>query len=151
MIAKGSLPLRPGIARIVDEAHAAGIRLGVCTTSDPKSIDGVLDLFGGERKEWFEIVLAGDIVKKKKPDPEIYNLAKQKLGLDGRDCVVIEDSRNGLLASLGAGMPTLITTSTYTKDEDFKGAARVVPELGDPPKVLVTLKDLQAIGGQRAA
>ena len=59
--------------------------------------------------------------------------------------VVVEDSRNGLLASLGAGMPTLITTSTYTKDEDFKGAAKVVPELGDPPKAHVTLEDLQAI------
>jgi HAD superfamily hydrolase (TIGR01509 family) len=151
LIAGGSLPLRPGIARIVDEAHAAGIRLGVCTTSDPRSIDGVLDLLGRTRKAWFEIVLAGDIVKKKKPDPEIYNLAKQKLGLECSDCVVVEDSRNGLLASLGAGMPTLITTSTYTKDEDFKGAARVVPELGDPPKVLVTLKDLKAIGTQRAA
>ncbi|HEX7236352.1 MAG TPA: HAD-IA family hydrolase [Gammaproteobacteria bacterium] len=151
LIAQGSLPLRPGVSRIVDEAHAAGIRLGVCTTSDPKAIDGVLNLFGAERKKWFEVVLAGDIVKKKKPDPEIYNLAKQTLGLDARECVVVEDSRNGLLASLGAGIPTLITTSTYTKDEDFKGAARVVPELGDPPKVLVTLKDLKAIGAQRAA
>jgi HAD superfamily hydrolase (TIGR01509 family) len=151
LIAKGSLPLRPGISRIVDEAHSAGVRLGVCTTSDPKAIDGVLDLFGVQRKKWFEIVLAGDIVKKKKPDPEIYNLAKQKLGLEGHDCIVVEDSRNGLLASLGAGMPTLITTSTYTTTEDFKGAARVVPELGDPPKILVTLEDLEAIGAQRAA
>jgi HAD superfamily hydrolase (TIGR01509 family) len=151
LIAKGSLPLRPGVARVIDEAHAAGVRLGVCTTSDPKAIDGVLDLFGAERKKWFEIVLAGDVVKKKKPDPEIYNLAKQRLQLDAKDCVVIEDSRNGLLASLGAGMPTLITTSTYTKDEDFTGAAKVVPELGDPPRVLVTLKDLVAIGAQCAA
>jgi HAD superfamily hydrolase (TIGR01509 family) len=151
LIAQGSLPLRPGVSRIVDETHAAGIRLGVCTTSDPKAIDGVLDLFGPKRKAWFEVVLAGDIVKKKKPDPEIYNLAKQRLGLQGPDCVVIEDSRNGLLASLGAGMPTLITTSTYTKDEDFKGAAKVVPELGDPPNVLVTLEDLKAIGALRAA
>jgi HAD superfamily hydrolase (TIGR01509 family) len=151
LIARGSLPLRPGVARIVDEAHAAGVRLGVCTTSDPKAIDGVLDLFGAERKKWFEIVLAGDIVKKKKPDPEIYVLAKQRLGLDGKDCVVIEDSRNGLLASLGAGMPTLITTSTYTKEENFRGAAKVVPELGDPPNVLVTLEDLQRISAQRAA
>lgn len=151
LIAKGSLPLRPGISRIVDEAHAAGVRLAVCTTSDPKAIDGVLDLFGRERKGWFEVVLAGDIVKKKKPDPEIYNLAKQRLRVDGKDCVVVEDSRNGLLAALGAGMPTLITTSTYTKDEDFEGAAKVVPELGDPPKVLVTLKDLKAIAARRAA
>ncbi len=77
-----------------------------------------------ERKAWFEIVLAGDVVTKKKPDPEIYNLAKQRLGLDGAECVVIEDSRNGLLAALGAGMPTLITTSTYTRDEDFDEARR---------------------------
>ena len=151
LIAQGSLPLRAGVSRIVDEARAAGIRLGVCTTSDPKAIDGVLDLFGAQRKQWFEVVLAGDIVKKKKPDPEIYNLAKQRLALDARDCVVVEDSRNGLLASLGAGMPTLITTSTYTKNEDFKGAAEVVPELGDPPNVLVTLEDLRSIAAQCAA
>jgi len=96
-------------------------------------------------------VLAGDVVKKKKPDPEIYSLAKQKLGLDAKDCVVVEDSRNGLLASLGAGMPTLITTSTYTTDEDFAGAAKIVPELGDAPNPLVTLEDLKAIAARRAA
>jgi HAD superfamily hydrolase (TIGR01509 family) len=151
LIANGSLPLRPGVARIVDDAHAAGVRLGVCTTSDPKAIDGVLDLLGAKRKSWFEIVLAGDVVKKKKPDPEIYNLAKQRLGLDARDCVVIEDSRNGLLAALGAGIRCLITTSAYTLDEDFGGAAKVVPELGDPPNVRVTLEDLQALKTPRAA
>jgi HAD superfamily hydrolase (TIGR01509 family) len=151
LIARGSLPLRPGVARIVDEAHAAGLRLGVCTTSDPKAIDGVLDLLGAKRKSWFEIVLAGDVVKKKKPDPEIYNLAKQRLGLDARDCVVIEDSRNGLLSALGAGIRCLITTSAYTLHEDFTGAAKVVPELGDPPNVRVTLKDLQTLKAPRAA
>ena len=145
LIASGRLPLRPGVARIVDEAAAAGIRLGVCTTSNPKSVDGVLDLLGRERKSRFKVVLAGDVVSKKKPDAEIYNLAKQRLELEGRECVVIEDSRNGLLAAVGAGMPCLITTSTYTTEEDFHEAARVVPELGDPPRVLVTLKDLQSI------
>jgi HAD superfamily hydrolase (TIGR01509 family) len=150
LIAGGSLPLRPGITRIVDEAHAAGIRLGVCTTSDPKSIDGVLDLMGKQRKAYFEIVLAGDVVAKKKPSPEIYILAKQRLNLDARECVVIEDSRNGLLAASGAGMPCLITTSTYTIDEDFHEAARIVPELGDAPSVRITLKDLKAIAPRAA-
>ena len=150
LIAGGSLPLRPGITRIVDEARAAGVRLGVCTTSDPKSIDGVLDLMGKQRKAYFEIVLAGDIVAKKKPSPDIYNLAKQRLNLDGRDCVVIEDSRNGLLAAAGAGMPCLITTSTYTLDEDFHEAARIVPELGDAPNVHITLKDLKTIAARAA-
>jgi HAD superfamily hydrolase (TIGR01509 family) len=151
LIASGSQPLRPGITRIVDEAHAAGIRLGVCTTSAADSVNGVLDLMGTKRKTHFEVVLAGDVVAKKKPDPEIYNLAKQRLGLEGRDCVVIEDSRNGLLSAVGAGMPCLITKSAYTQDENFHEAARVVPELGDAPKVLITLKDLKAIAAMRAA
>lgn len=151
LVASGRLPLRPGINRIGDEAAESGIRLGACTTSDPKSVGGVLDLMGAARKAKFEIVLAGDVVSKKKPDPEIYNLAKQRLGLAGRDCMVIEDSRNGLLAAVGAGMPCLITTSTYTQEEDFDEAARVVPELGDSPNVLVTLKDLKSIASQHAA
>lgn len=145
LIAEGSLPLRPGIRRVVDEAHAAGIKLGVCTTSNPKAVDGVLDLLGAERKKWFDIVLAGDVVAKKKPNPEIYILARERLGLRGEDCVVIEDSRNGLLAAVGAGMPCVITKSTYTQNEDFREAARVVPELGDAPNVQITLQDLQAI------
>ncbi|HEY5409225.1 MAG TPA: HAD-IA family hydrolase, partial [Caulobacteraceae bacterium] len=151
IIASGQLPLRPGIARIVDEAIAAGVRLGVCTTSAPKAIDGVLDLFGPERKAKFEFVHAGDVVSRKKPDPEIYDLAKQTLGLPASDCVVIEDSRNGLLAATGASLPTLITTSAYTADEDFTGAIAVVPELGDPPGVRITLADLAQLASKRAA
>ena len=151
IIASGQLPLRPGISRIVDEAIAAGVRLGVCTTSAPKAIDGVLDLFGAERKARFEFVHAGDVVSKKKPDPEIYELAKQSLGLPVHECIVIEDSRNGLMAATGAGLPCLITTSAYTTDEDFTGAAAVVPELGDVPNVRVTLGDLAQLASKVAA
>lgn len=151
LVAEGGLPLRPGISRIVDEAIAAGVRLGVCTTSNPKFIDAVLDLFGPERKARFEFVLAGDVVSKKKPDPEIYELAKQSLGLPTHECLVIEDSRNGLLAALGAGLPTLVTTSTYTVDEDFSGAVKVVPELGDETNVNVRLADLGELAAATAA
>lgn len=139
------LPVRAGVLRIIDEAMANGVRLGVCTTSNPRFIDAVLDLFGADRKAAFEFVHAGDVVSKKKPDPEIYHLATKSLGLDPKDCVVIEDSRNGLLASTGAGYPTLITTSTYTVEEDFTEATRVVPELGDAPNPQVTLADLSAL------
>ena len=151
IIASGQLPLRAGVARLVDEAIAAGVRLGVCTTSAPKAIDQVLDLFGPERKAKFEFVHAGDVVSRKKPDPEIYELAKQTLGVPASECVVVEDSRNGLLASTGAGIPTLITTSTYTKDEDFTGALQVVPELGDPPAVRVPLDELARLASKLAA
>ena len=151
LVAEGALPLRPGIARIVDAALNAGIKLGVCTTSNPRFIDAVLDLLGAERKKEFAFVHAGDCVARKKPDPEIYELAKQSLKLPVEECVVIEDSRNGLLAAKGAGLPCLITTSTYTVDEDFREADRVVSELGDPPQIRVTLDDLAAIAARHAA
>jgi HAD superfamily hydrolase (TIGR01509 family) len=151
LIASGRLPLRSGVLRLVDEAITAGVRLGVCTTSNPKSIDAVLDLMGPERKSKFEFVLAGDIVSRKKPDPEIYDLALAKLGLPATECIVVEDSRNGLLAAIGAGFPCFITTSTYTVDEKFGEAVGVVPELGDPPGDTVTLEQLSSLAAQAAA
>ena len=150
LVAEGGLPLRPGIARIVDEAINANVKLGVCTTSNPKFIDAVLDLFGPERKAKFDFVHAGDVVAKKKPAPDIYLLALDTLGYLPDDCVVIEDSRNGLLAAKGAGLPTLITVSTYTVDEDFAEADKVVSELGDAPSVQVTLADLGALAAEAA-
>ena len=150
LVGEGGLPLRPGIARIVDEAIAADVKLGVCTTSNPKFIDAVLDLFGPERKAKFDFVHAGDVVAKKKPAPDIYLLALETLGLPANECMVIEDSRNGLLAARGAGLPTLVTTSTYTVEEDFTGAARVVPELGDEPNVNVRLTDLGELAAAAA-
>jgi HAD superfamily hydrolase (TIGR01509 family) len=146
-----SLPVRPGILRIVDEARAAGVKLGVCTTSNPRFIDAVLDLFGPDRKAAFDFVHAGDIVARKKPAPDIYLMALETLALPAHECVVIEDSRNGLLAAKGAGLPTLITTSTYTVDEDFSEADRVVPELGDAPNVNITLADLGELAAEHAA
>lgn len=151
MVSAGELPLRPGISRLVDEAIAAGVTMGVCTTSNPRFIDAVLDLFGPERKAKFAFVHAGDCVARKKPDPEIYELAKASLELSANRCVVIEDSRNGLLAAKGAGFPCLVTTSTYTVDEDFTEADRVVPELGDEPNVNITLADLGELAAARAA
>jgi len=151
LVGEGALSLRPGISRIVDEAIAEGVTLGVCTTSNPLFIDAVLDLFGPERKAKFAFVHAGDCVARKKPDPEIYELAKISLKLPVEQCVVIEDSRNGLLAAKGAGLPCLITTSTYTVDEDFSEADRVVPELGDAPNINVTLADLGELAAEFAA
>jgi HAD superfamily hydrolase (TIGR01509 family) len=151
LINQGQLSLRPGVLRLIDEAINAGIRLGVCTTSNPKSIDAVLDLMGPERKAKFEFVLAGDIVSRKKPDPEIYELALAKLGIPAGECIVVEDSRNGLLAATGAGLPCFVTTSTYTTEEDFSEAVGIAAELGDPPNRTVSLKELSSLATQAVA
>ncbi|MCJ7684923.1 MAG: HAD-IA family hydrolase, partial [Desulfobacteraceae bacterium] len=80
----------------------------------------------------FKFVLAGDMVSKKKPDPEIYLLALEKTGLKPEECVVIEDSRNGLLAAKEAGMHVVATTNIYTENEDLSEADIVVTCLGEP-------------------
>jgi HAD superfamily hydrolase (TIGR01509 family) len=146
IIESGELPLRPGVARLVDEAIAADVTLAVCSTSHERAVNLVVEkLLGPERKARFRAILAGDVVSKKKPDPEIYNLASERLGLEPSECVVIEDNRNGLLSAKAAGMYCVITTNGYTKDEDFTEADLIVSELGDPPNVQVTLETIRNI------
>jgi HAD superfamily hydrolase (TIGR01509 family) len=148
-IARGALSLRPGVNRLVDEAIAAGVKLAVCSTSARASVLSVMDLMGPHRRSRFDPVLAGDEVSRKKPDPEIYRQALQRLRLNPAECLVIEDSAIGLQAALGARIACIITTSAYTVDDDFTGASRVVAELGDPPAVAVTLEDLRTLTGSR--
>lgn len=141
IIAAGELPLRPGVARLVDEALAAGVKLAVCSTSNEKAVEMVVSrMLGPTRRQAFQI-FAGDVVAKKKPAPDIYLLAAKQMALQPDRCLVIEDSRNGLLAAKAAGMKCLVTTSAYTLDEDFSEAEAVHPELGDTP-VRVRLADL---------
>jgi HAD superfamily hydrolase (TIGR01509 family) len=143
IIDSGQLPLRPGVARLVDEAIAANIALAVCSTSNERAVNMVIErMLGLERKSRFAVILAGDVVSRKKPDPEIYNLVLSKLGLQPQECVVIEDSRNGLLAAKSAGTKCVITTNGYTENEDFSEADLVVSELGDKPNVQVTLEKI---------
>jgi len=144
IIESGELVLRPGIARLVDEAIAEGLIPAVCSTSNERAVNLIVGkLLGPKRKAHFKAILAGDIVSKKKPDPEIYNLALKHLDLKAKECVVIEDSRNGLLAAKAAGMHCIVTTNGYTEDEDFSEADMVVAELGDPPGVRIDLETIR--------
>jgi HAD superfamily hydrolase (TIGR01509 family) len=140
------LPLRPGVARVVDEAIAENITLAVCSTSHERAVNLIVErLLGAERRARFAAIFAGDVVSRKKPDPEIYNLAVNQLNLELTRCVVVEDSRNGFLAAQAAGMHCIVTTNGYTEHEDFSRADLVVSELGDPPDIQVTLKTIKKI------
>jgi beta-phosphoglucomutase-like phosphatase (HAD superfamily) len=100
-------------------------------------------MLGQQRRAHFGAILAGDVVSKKKPDPEIYNLAMERLDLRPTECVVIEDSRNGLDAAKAAGAYCVVTSNGHTQNEDFAKADLVVPELSDPPQVNVTLETIR--------
>ena len=131
MVRAGTLPPRPGVARIVGEARAAGWQLAVCSTSAEPSVRAILENAVGEAAADF-LVLTGDVVSAKKPTPDIYLLALERLDLGPSEAIVVEDSRNGLLAATGAGLTTVVTVNGYTRDEDFSEAALVVSSLGDP-------------------
>ncbi len=132
MVRAGELPPRPGIARIVDEARDAGWQLAVCSTSAEPSVRAILEnAVGGDVAADF-LVLAGDVVAAKKPAPDIYLLALERLGIEPSEGIVVEDSRNGLLASAAAGLATIVTVNGYTREQDFGEAALVVSSLGDP-------------------
>ena len=132
LIASGAVPARPGVARLVAAALAAGWPVAVASTSAEPSVRATLSHAVGAEHARAVSVFAGDIVPRKKPAPDIYLLALASLGLPADRVVVIEDSRNGLLAAASAGLTCLITVNDYTAGEDFTEAALVVSSLGDP-------------------
>lgn len=132
LVREGALPARPGIRRVILAALAAGWRVAVASTSAEPSVRAVLQHAVGPEAAMRIPVFAGDAVPAKKPDPAIYLLALDRAGLDPGDALVIEDSRNGLLAATRAGLPCLVTVNGYTRGEDFAEASLVVSELGDP-------------------
>lgn len=133
LAAAGGIPMRAGVKRLLIEARAAGLRLAIATTTTPENVTVLLEhSLGTGTQEWFEVIAAGDIVPAKKPAPDIYHYALEKMGLDPAACLAFEDSENGLRASLGAGLKTLITVNDYTLDHDFSGAAVVLSDLGEP-------------------
>ncbi len=129
LIESGSLPLRPGVRRIMEEAVDLGLMIGVCTTSNERAARAITGkLLAGIP---FKFVLAGDVVPKKKPDPAIYLLGLERGGLQAHECVVFEDSHNGAVAAKAAGMHVVATTNLYTEREDLSMADVIVTCLGD--------------------
>lgn len=137
MVAAGEMPPRPGVARIITQALDAGWTVAVASTSADESVRAVLQNAVGAEVASRVPVFAGDVVPAKKPDPAIYLLAVAELGLDPIDTLVVEDSRNGMRAAVGAGLPCLVTVNGYTREEDFSEATLVVSELGDPGRPTV--------------
>lgn len=134
LIEKKLLPLRPGVARLIDEALSKGVKVAVCSTSNEKAVSAIVSfLLGSDRAEKIKI-FAGDVVPRKKPDPAIYLLAADTLGIEPSSCVVVEDSAIGLAAAKSAGMKCIVTKSGYTAEEDFLMADAVFECIGDPPE-----------------
>jgi HAD superfamily hydrolase (TIGR01509 family) len=132
LVDEGRLVPRPGVTRLADEAHAAGWATAVVSTSAEEAVRAVLEHVAGPDRAARSLVVAGDAVPAKKPDPAVYELALRRLGVRPADAIAVEDSRIGLLAAVAAGVRCVVTVSSFTRGEDFSEAALVTTHLGDP-------------------
>ena len=145
-VESGDMPLRPGVKRLVTEAIENGVKVAVCSTSNERAVTSIVKNLLGPEIFAKMPVFAGDVVKKKKPSPDVYLLAAEKLGVDPARCVVIEDSEIGLAAGRAAGMRVVVTKSRYTEDEAFEGADAVFDCVGEEGEERFSLDDLATPG-----
>ena len=133
LLEQNAIGLRPGIIRLFDEIRASGLRMAIATTTTPANVTALItSTLGAEALDWFECIAAGDIVPAKKPAPDIFDYCLEQLNLPANECLVFEDSANGLISSHAAHIPTIVTLNDYTKDDDFDAAISVFDHLGEP-------------------
>jgi len=129
LLAAGAIPLRADIGDLICDARTEGVRLAIASSSKQENVVGLLRAnLGPNADTWFDAIASGSVVTAKKPSPEVYLWTLRQLNLPPRDCLAVEDSSHGLAASLAAGIPTVITVSDYTINENFDGARMVLHE-----------------------
>lgn len=137
VLAQG-VPALPGAVELVAHCHAAGLLVGLASSSSPGQIDQVLRGIG--IRDQFAAIASGSEVPRSKPDPAIYLLACERLGVAPRDAVALEDSGPGIVAAHAAGLRCLAIPSDYTAAHDFSLASAIRPSL-----VGLTVADLATL------
>lgn len=114
-IFRPQLKSTPGLLDFLIELRRDKIKIGIATSSRNRYKDFILD--GLSIREYFDIVVGAEDIKKGKPDPEIYLLTAQRLQVSPNDCLVFEDSNSGIISAKAAGMIAVGITTTHTSAE----------------------------------
>jgi HAD superfamily hydrolase (TIGR01509 family) len=151
LVASGVLRLRPGIAALIGDARAAGLQLAVATTTNTPNVDALCRAcFGREAGEVFDVIAAGDMVARKKPASDVFDLALARLGIGPRAAVGFEDSHNGLLSARAAGIRCVVSPGPYTRGQNFAGADLVLDCFSQLDSVARLEQALEHAPGQRS-
>ncbi len=127
LLNQGKIPLRPGVELLLRDARDRGVRLGIATTTTRANIIALFTAtMGTDALNWFEAIVAGDEVARKKPAPDVYQKVLHLLGLDPVQCVAVEDSEPGFRAAQAAGIPTLVAINQYTYHGSYPRAVCVI-------------------------
>jgi HAD superfamily hydrolase (TIGR01509 family) len=144
----GEFGFRPGVLRLMAEARRQGLVLAIASNTSRRGVEALLER---ATDEWgiahpFAAIACGEDAPRKKPDPQVYQLVLDHLGLPAASCLAIEDSTNGVRAAISAGLAVVVSKSICTLRSDFTGARAVFDNLAR-----VTLADLIRLHGDSRA
>lgn len=123
------LPLRPGVARLIEEAVRRGVRLAIVSTSDEEQIRALLRYRLPAFADAFDPILGQRAGVKTAPESPLYRRCLAELGTSPDETLAIEDSEVGLRAAQEAGLPCAVIYNDYTFGQDFRGAVLVARSL----------------------
>lgn len=147
LLGSNTVRMRPGVARLIKQAHQAGLRIGLATTSSSVNASTlVTGLFGPNARDIIGAIVCSDEVSRKKPAPDIYELLLSMLRVPASAAIAFEDSANGLTAAKAAGLFTVVTPTQWTRSQKFVDADLMLPSLGEPDQPLDPASVLR-IGG----
>jgi HAD superfamily hydrolase (TIGR01509 family) len=133
LVTQGGISARPGVRPLMDACRREHIALAIATTTSASNVEALFtSLFGTGWRSRFAAVVCAEDAPIKKPDPQAYRLALERLKVAPAEAFALEDSPNGLLAARAAGVRCGITRSTYFADAVFEGAAWVRDDLDEP-------------------
>ena len=115
---QGKIPLKPGVARILDTLEGLGIPKAVASSNGPAAVRAYLT--GAGIADRFDQVICGNECARSKPEPDIFLLAAERLKAEPQDCLVIEDSPSGLRAGRAAGMTVCMIPDLVPFDETLR-------------------------------
>lgn len=115
----GRLPIKEGVREILSYLKGNGIPIAIASSTRQKRVTTQLDEAG--LLSYFDAVVGGESVSRSKPAPDIFLFAAERLGIAPEDCVVIEDSFNGIRAAHAAGMQPVIVPDMLQPDEEITG------------------------------
>lgn len=130
-IVKGQIEPLEGVHEFIRKCRGRGLKLAVATSADKIKMEINLREIGIP-PETFDALVNGLEVEKKKPNPEIFLKAVERLGLSPEECLVVEDAVNGVAAAKAAGCRCLALTTSFTEKE-LAGADWFAPNLALAP------------------
>jgi HAD superfamily hydrolase (TIGR01509 family) len=127
------MKILPGAVEYLAACRAAGLRTALASAADRVKVLINLEVLGIDETAFDDMVTGGDVVRKK-PFPDIYMEAARRIGLDPKDCLVVEDAVNGILAGLASGARCLGITTSFSAEVLMKtGALWCAPDLARAP------------------